>query len=556
MSGPVRPSSEERPGSWRHGLRVSAPLVVRRFPQALDVPALAPAGRTDLPFTTVVRFQAMPTALALRRVREERANVEAELDSLRSRADPRAAVLRQEATAAEGLERELVSRSTRLWETVTGFILQGRSESEVLSRGRSLEEPFRWAGYSFHDPEYRVGPLLGLLSPGEGREESLSHPMTDDGVGALLPLWEDRLDEPGGSLLGLHALEATPLFWDRFAHPSHSSAIFGETGSGKTYASAIGWTRARYFRPNLSVFVLDPLGGLGAVLQALGGTLFRAGVDELAVNPLDPSTTGGDVRAKTARVILLLRSLFPSLSDEEAATVDTLLSGLYSERPPESPPLLEDLHEALSDAAGAPPRLARLLEPLLRGSLTHLNRPTTIDLRSQMLGFDLSGLTSEELPFHLTLFLDLIYGEMRRRPGPKLLVIDEAHYIARSPAVARFLDYLVRHVRHFEGGIEIVSQNPADFLGDEHARSILLNVDSVLLLHLKDGGEGVAPLLGLAAEEVEWLRGAALPGSRGYAEGIFRTGDIHLPVAIVSADEEHELLQEAFRRERSPKRGA
>lgn len=545
-----RAPTEERRDHLRGPTGLLSPLIVRRYPREVDVPALSSVGRTDVPLTAVVRLQRVPTPEALKALREERLNLEAERGSLRSHADPRWTRLTQEAEAAEELESALVGRSTRLWRVITGFLVRGRSAAETERRVGLVRDPLLWTGFTFHDPAYRVSPLLASTAPGSAFPPGLSHPMTDEGVAALLPLWEDRCDERGGALVGLHAFQRTPLFWDRFAHPSHSSAIFGETGSGKTYASAIGWMRSRYFHPDLSLFVLDPLGGLSEVVRQAGGTVYRAGGDTLAINPLDPETTGGDVRAKTARVVTLLRALFPSLTDEESAVIDTLLSQLYSETYPDTVPLLGDLRDAVRACKVAPPRLATLLDSVTRGSLMHLNQPTRLTLSSPMLAFDLSALTAEEMPFLLTLLLDLVYGEMRRRPGPKLLVIDEAHYLTRNPAVSGFLDYLVRHVRHFNGGLELLSQNPMDFLADEHAKSVLLNLDSLLLLHLKDGGEGIASLLGLAESEVDWLRHAKLPAASGYAEGLFRTGDLHLPVAIVSSEAEHDRLTRAFRDER------
>lgn len=491
------------------------------------------------------------SSTAVGRVREDRAHVEAEISSLRSEADPRFLTLRQEAEGLERLERDLISRRTRLWNVLLGFEGFGETEARALGAADQLRQDLLYGGFRFHASSYRAQLHDAATEVGGAAGTDLFHALPEEGLAALLPLWEDRLEEPRGALVGLHAFHGTPLFMDRFLHPSHSSAIFGETGSGKSYASALGWLRARWFRPDLSVFVLDPLGGLSHVVAALGGSVLRVGNGELSLNPLDPATTGGDVRAKTAQVGTMFRALFPSLSDEEVAVVDTTLSRLYAKERP-GPPLLRDLLAQLSSLRAPPQRLLTLLERATLGSLRGLDRPSSLDLSSRLLGFDLSGVTTEELPFFLTLLLDLIYGEVRRRDGPKLVVVDEAHYLARAPATAAFLDHLVRHVRHFQAGLELLSQDPADFLRAESGRSVLLNLDAVTLLRLKDGGTGVAPLLGLRDDEVAFLRRAALPSVAGYSEGLLRTGAIHLPLAIVSSDEEDRLLREAFDRERRP----
>lgn len=516
---------------------------------------MAPVGRTTLTASTVVWMRRLTSSEALRRVREDRAHLEAEISSLRSESDRRACVLRQEAEGTRQLENELVGRRTQLWDAVVGFVGRGRSGPESERSLRTLQGDLAPLGFRFADTRWRAASLVAGLEPGGPLDPDLLHPLPEEGLAALLPLWEDRLEEPHGALVGLHAHHGTPIISNRFLHPSHSSVIFGETGSGKTYASALGWLRLRWFHPDLSVLVLDPLGGLAEVVRALGGTVTRVGVDSLAINPLDPSTTGGDTRSKAGRVAVMLRSIFPSLADEESAVLDTCLSRLYASMT-DHPPRLSDLHAALSSFSHPPRRLLTLLSTAIEGSLKGLDRDTNVDLSAPLLGFDLSAVTSDELPFFLTLLLDLVYGEIRRRSGPKLIVLDEAHYLARASSTAAFLDHLVRHVRHFEAGIELLSQNPADFLKEATGRSVLMNIDSALLLHLRDGGESLAPLLGLSEEEVEFLRHAAMPGDRGYSEGIFRTGRLHFPVALVASDAEDEMLRAAFRAERSAASGA
>ena len=544
------PGQEDRTGYAFPGL-YRVPLLLHRYPREIPVPALGPVGRTDQRVVSVLRLRVVPTEEAQRDIRAERSSVEAELASIKAEGDPRLAVLRQEAQAIAELEESLVSRSTRLWNAMVGFVVNGRTRTECREHSGRLQKDLSWLGFRLMDQEFRVAPLLAALGPNAPLPVPLTHPQTDDSLAALLPLWEDRLDETEGILLGLHAMEGSPLFWQRFSHTSHSSAIFGQTGSGKTYASALGWMRLRYRFPDLSVFVLDPLGGLCNVVRTLGGTVYRAGTEEVTINPLDPATTGGDRRTKTSTVLTQFRALFPSISDEELAIVDTTLTSLYEGRPAGEPPLLEDLYDALEQESRTPARLLLLLRPAIEGSLRHLNFPTQVDLNGRLLGFDLSDITPGEMPFYLTLLLDYVYGEIRRRDGLKLLVVDEAHYLSRTPRIACFLDYLVRHVRHFGAGLELLSQNPEDFLGSQESRSVLLNLDSILMLRLRDGGEGVASLLGLTDAECDWLRRTSLPSDAGFSEGIFRTGSLHLPVALVSTKEEHRTLLRAFSEERN-----
>lgn len=519
------------------------------------MPALTPVGTPSLPARTVLRIRPLSETTALQRVQDDRANTEAELAALRSDADPRYAGLRIEAEGLERIEEDVVSRRTRLWDVLLGMEGLGPSARASVRASERVRGALEQQGFRFCSSDFRARELIEGSRPGSDPARDLFHTMPEEGAAALLPLWEDQLAEPQGVLVGLHARHGTPQIVNRFAHPSHSSAIFGETGSGKSYASALGWLRLRWFHPDLSIFVLDPLGGLARVVGALGGRVLVVGDGTLALNPLDPATTGGDPRTKTTQVGVMFRALFPSLSDEEVATLDTTLYRLFSSgRPGSAPPLLRDLARALEQLRPRPDRLLQLLGRATLGSLRGLDRPTSIDVCAQVLGFDLSRVTATELPFFLTLLLDLVYAEIRRRPGPKLVVLDEAHYLARSPATATFLDHLVRHVRHYRAGLELLSQDPEDFLRDETGRAILSNLDHLLLLHLKDGGAKLAPTLDLSTEELDFVRRAALPGRAGYSEALFVSSIARLPLAVVSSDAEHELLEGAFRTEGQPSR--
>ena len=544
-------ASRERPRCvWIAG-RWWTPLPFRHLPREADVPAWPPPGPAEPGVYPLVRLRPLSGPESLRRVREERAHVEAERGALGSPADPRGAQLGQEAEGLRRLEEELVGRNTGLWEVLPGISTTGGSPTVTEERAREQAERRTPAGYRPLSVAYRALPLLRAWRPGTPTMDLPWHLLTDSSAAPFLPLWEDHLQDPGGLLVGVHAIQGTPLVWDRFARPSHSSAIFGMTGSGKSYASALGWLRSSLFVPDLSLFILDPLGGLSEVVRRLGGEVVPLARRGLAVNPLDPRTCGGDRSAKASRVGVMLRALFPSLHDEERAILDVVVSSLYA-REKDRAPRLGELLAALGADPRTPPRLPTLLEPLVRGSLAHLDTDTTLDLGARMVGFDLRGVPAELLPFHMVFLLDLVAGELRRREGPKLVVLDEAHYLARDPSTAAFLDHLVRHVRHHRAGLELLTQNPEDFLGSHWGRSVLLNLESCLLLRLRDGGERLAPLLGLSPGERDFLRKAPLPAEAGYAGGILRAGDRHFPLAVVSSDAEHELLSEAFRSETGP----
>ncbi len=171
-----------------------------------------------------------------------------------------------------------------------------------------------------------------------------------------------------------------------------------------------------------------------------------------------------------------------------------------------------------------------------------MNGPTSVNVEANVVSVDFRGIPEDYLPFHLAYVLDWAYGRLRDRPGPKLLVIDEAHLLVRHGATAEFLDRIVRHVRHFQGGVMVLSQHPDDFLLHASGRSLLGNLHATFLLRLTHIAPEARAFFGLTDAEAEWIPRARLPREAGYSEGLLRLGDLHLPIALVASTPEYEFL--------------
>ena len=422
------------------------------------------------------------------------------------------------------------------------FAAVANSEGQAERTRSGLERRLAALGFRTRVPRYAVREALAApeLTGSEVRPAGYWQTLQTDGLAAFYPFVDETVLEPGGVLVGLLLQDAAPVFLDRWSHASHSWGIFGATGSGKTFATALTLLRTRWIRPEAGVVLLDPLGEFGGFVRALGGTVLTFGAEsEVRLNPLDPISTGGDRAEKAGRVGAILRTLFPSLRDEESAALDAAVSRLY-DRGPEIPVFSDLLAEV--DRGPATERLEALLEPFRSGSLRSVDGPTSVNVETNVVSVDFRGIPEDHLPFHLAYVLDWAYGRLRDRPGPKLLVIDEAHLLVRHGATAEFLDRIVRHVRHFQGGVVVLSQHPDDFLLHPSGRSLLGNLRATFLLRLTHVAPDVRAFFGLTDAEAEWIPRARLPREAGYSEGLLRLGDLHLPIALVASTPEYDFL--------------
>jgi hypothetical protein len=537
----TRSTAGEGPGWLRTRGRYVAPLLIREFPREVPFGFLGGLCPTSESLEVLVEAHPIGSGRALELLHGARAVAEAEL-AHGGDGDGRSAQLHAERESAQELGHQVARREQELWRVGVRFAAVASSEGQAERVRTGLERRLAALGFRTRVPRYSVREALAPPGPtgSEARPAGYWQTLQTDGLAAFYPFVDETVLEPGGVLVGLLLQDAAPVFLDRWSHPSHSWGIFGATGSGKTFATALTVLRTRWLRPETGIVLLDPLGEFGGFVQALGGTVLAFGAQsEVRLNPLDPISTGGDRAEKAGRVGAILRTLFPSLRDEESAALDAAVSRLY-DRGPEIP-VFSDLLAEVSRGP-ATERLEALLEPFRSGSLRRVNGPTSVNVDTNVVSVDFRGIPEDHLPFHLAYVLDWAYGRLRDRPGPKLLVIDEAHLLVRHGATAEFLDRIVRHVRHFQGGVVVLSQHPDDFLLHASGRSLLGNLRATFLLRLTHVAPDVQAFFGLTDAEVEWIPRARLPREAGYSEGLLRLGDLHLPIALVASTPEYEFL--------------
>jgi len=539
---------------WRVGRSYRAPLLVRQFPPEVPFGFLGRILPTNESLELSVEAHRIPQTNALQLLHGARAVTEAELAVGGN--GGQTAELEVERASAEELGREVARRTQELWKVGIRFVALAPTRPHVEAKRARLSERLSAIGFRPRVPRYEVRETLRPpdLAVAESRPSGYWHTLPTDGLAALFPFGDETLLEPDGVLLGLALSDASPVFVNRWSHASHSWGIFGTTGSGKSFAAALLLLRTRWLRPDASVAILDPLGEFSTLVEALGGSVIRV-ADGVGgrLNPLDPVTTRGDLREKAARVGTMLRALFPSLRDEETAELDAAVTQLY-ERGPQVP-TLRDLRDRVVERTGPSTRLATLLDVFRSGSLQALDGPTTARPTESIVSVDFQGVPDDQLAFHLTYVLDWAYGRLADRAGGKILLVDEAHLLARHASTEEFLDRVVRHVRHFEAGVMVLSQSPDDFLTRPSGRSLLRNLYATAFLRLPEVSSETRTFFGLTNAEAEWLPRARLPRETGYSESLWRVGELHLPLAIVASTPEYEFLGATLGRPRAPDEG-
>lgn len=111
--------------------------------------------------------------------------------------------------------------------------------------------------------------------------------MLSGGLAAMLPMTSKYMLERGGVNMGMHGVNMSPLFVDRFEREGGFNQLtIGAIGSGKSFSTKLQILREYAARDDLTVIILDPLEGFVNFVERLGGQRVVVGGSQ-AINPME-----------------------------------------------------------------------------------------------------------------------------------------------------------------------------------------------------------------------------------------------------------------------------
>ena len=395
----------------------------------------------------------------------------------------------------------------------------------------------------------------------------------DDGFRTTLPMGQDRivvtrnmdtttlattfpfttseLSANEGILYGMNEHNGSLIIFDRFTLENANMAVFGKSGSGKSFFVKLEAMRSLMF--DTEVIIIDPENEYQTLTHALGGEYIRFHFStETKINPFDLSfLRAGSGESELNQKILSLHGFFRvvmgRLTPSEDAILDRALILTYKQRgitPDPStqgrePPLMEDLYKSLIGMEEEAARgLADRIEKFVKGSLVGIfDRQTNVEIRNPLTVFSIRDLEEELRPIAMYLILDFIWTKVRRDLKRRLLIVDEAWYMMKFPDSAYFMNSIAKRARKYYLGVTTVSQDVEDFLATDLGRSIIQNSSLQVLLKQSTAAiDRVADAFFLSEGEKHLLLSADI------GEGLFFAGPAHAALRIIASPSEHELV--------------
>ena len=197
--------------------------------------------------------------------------------------------------------------------------------------------------------------------------------------------------------------------------------------------------------------------------------------------------------------------------------------------------------------------LARSLQPKFEsfkpGGINHnLNGQTNLDLSSRLVVMDMSSFADTgEMPLILHAMLSWAYLEAKQSPYKVDVTFDEAHYLLGRPAARDLINLYIRHARHYEAGLTLMSQTAHEFVRTNERREVYENCDVKCLFYAESVSEETADYYGFSTDEIRFIQTAARGQDSDYSECLLATS-VHgrRRLEIRSGPFEHTVLDDAL----------
>jgi len=375
--------------------------------------------------------------------------------------------------------------------------------------------------------------------------------MDTTSLATTFPFTSSELTSNEGILYGLNQHNGSLVIFDRFTLENANSVVFAKAGAGKSYAIKLEILRSMMF--DTEVIVIDPENEYKALCDAVGGEYVNFSFNSQArINPFDLSalTDTSDENELNLK-ILSLHSLFKvimgNLTPSEEAILDRSLVATYKMKgitpdaatQKKDPPLMEDLYKALIGMEEPQAKdLADRIEKFVKGSFAGIiDQPSNVNLKNKFTVFSVRDLEDSLKPIAIFIILDYIWTKMRRDLKKRLLIVDEAWYLMRSPDSAAFLYGIAKRARKYFLGLTTITQDVEDFLNTDYGKAIVTNSSIQILMKQSPAGiDKVSQVFYLSEGERHLLLSA------GVGEGLFFAGNNHVAVRVVASPDEHKLV--------------
>ena len=495
------PSIEVRPDNIKIGERLSKTYYVYSYPRYLYSGWLSPIINLNHMMDISFFVHPIETEKILKTLRRKVTEVQAELAEREEKGlvrDPQLEVSFQD---LEQLRNDLQTAQERmfyfgLYLTIYGDTEEELRETEIDLRSILESRLIYIKPASFKQKEGFISSCpydLDLL---------MEFSQLNTGpISSAFPFASFDLSSNDGILYGINQHNSSLILFDRFTLPNANEVIFGESGSGKSYAVKLEILRSMMM--GTDVIVIDPENEYKHLADTVGGSFYNISLSSKNhLNPFDLPVPMEDespedvIRTNIINLVSLFRIMLGGLAPEEDAIIDRALNETYSAKDitgKSDPkkwgkknglefPLFSDFEEVLSSMEDAESLLKRIRK-FSKGTFANFfNNPSNVEIKDRLVVFGIRDMEDELRPIAIFILLRYIWKAVASNIKKRILVIDEAWWLMQNEDGASFLFGTVKRARKYWLGVTTVTQDVEDFMKSSFGKPIITNSAITLLM--------------------------------------------------------------------------
>lgn len=468
----------------------------------------------------------------------------------------------------ETLLEQMLAQGQKVFRVSMNVLLQHSEEQNLQEQVDFVLSKFREMGGAEAMQETLAAfDIFSQVALPNARNKERTKRIKTSNLCDLLPLYGPWAGHDTPRIL-LRSRQGSLVGFDPFdsSLSSANQLISGGSGSGKSFMTNI--LLLNMLKENPKVFFVDIGGSYRKLTENLSGQYVDLGVNEqLAVNPFDLAP--GETTPSSHKIKFLLGLVELMTKEDHQERLPRLIRAEIEE-------VIQKVYQTCNT-----PKLSHVRDLLLRhpdnniqiyGKILSpwcgdtpfgrfLDRPTTVELKRDIVAFDLKGLESypELQTICLYIITDLVWREVQAdRSRMKFLVFDECWKLLKDESGVGFMEEVFRTFRKYYASAIAISQDLNDFLNSKIASALLPNcpVKWVLLQNQSDFTR-MRQSLGLNDNEISLIQ--SLHQVKGeYSEAFLIAGPNHtvavieptpLELWIATTDPRDLALIEKFRNE-------
>ncbi len=532
------------------GDKYARTFFVFSYPRFLSTDWFSPVINLDKVFDISIFIHPVDTASILRKLQKKVAEVQSQIHEREDKGLVRDPMLDTSYNDLENLRDKLQQAQEKLFSlglyiTVYADSEEGLgiTEKEIRSALESRLIYVKPAMFQQTEGLEGVFPL--------GNDRLLIHnKMNSSPLSSLFPFVSFDLTSNKGILYGINRHNNGLVLFDRFSLENYNSVIFAKAGSGKSYTTKLEILRSLMW--DIDVIVIDPEKEYEYLAEAVGGRYFNISLtSKHHMNPFDlpiprEDESSADVlRSHIINLMGLFRIMLGGLTPEEDSILDRAITETYASRDITAdanfseaiPPVLSDLELVLAGMEGGE-SMAQKLKKYTQGTWSgFLNQATNVDINHKFVVFSVRDMEDEVRPVAVYLIMQYIWSAIRRQVKKRILVIDEAWWMMKSPDSASFLFSIAKRCRKYYLGLCTITQDVSDFLKSPYGTPIITNSSIQLLLKQSPAAVDMVQETFKLTDEEKFL---LLESEVG--EGMFFAGMKHVAIKIVASYTEDQII--------------